>query len=205
MQEISGDDDAVDTGKGMTEMDEGVVERQDMALEITGDVTTEGISASKDGLGNVMANETQVAIMEDEATLVMADDVAAPIIPEETSISMANEAYAGTTHGIVPVTANKAFVGAADEARVGAEIGLVMPDEASVGMADVTRVDTAYGITLIVENFNLTIIAGSAAEDSHDQDADSVDSEETILAEPQLLQIIPFAAQHDEPPIIGPV
>jgi hypothetical protein len=58
---------------------------------------------------------------------------------------------------------------------------------------------------LVVADSNLIVTAGSTAEDSHDQDVDSVDSEETILAEPQPLQIIPFAAQHDEPRTIDPV
>ena len=47
--------------------------------------------------------------------------------------------------------------------------------------------------------------AGSAAEDSHDQDVSSVDSEETTSDEPQPLQVIPFAEQRSEPPVIDPV
>ena len=205
MQEVSGEDDAVDTGEGVTEMDEGVAERQEVALEITGDVTTEGTSASKDGSGDVMADETQVAVVGDEATLVMADDVTAPTIPDGTSIGMADEAYVDTARGITPVMADEILVGTADEACVGAEITPIMVDEASVGMANVTCVDTAYEITPIVANSNLAIIAGFAAKDSHDQDVDSVHSEETILAEPQPLQIIPFVAQRDEPRVIDSV
>uniref|UniRef100_A0A2N9F9W3 Aminotransferase-like plant mobile domain-containing protein n=1 Tax=Fagus sylvatica TaxID=28930 RepID=A0A2N9F9W3_FAGSY len=177
IEEVSGDDDTVDAGEGVTGVDEGVAEQQEMVLEITGDVTTEGISAGKDGFGDVVADETQVAVMRDEAALVMADDTAVPIIPDETPIGMADEAYVDTAHGVTLVMADEVLVGAADEACVGAEITPIMVDEASVG---------------------------SAAEDSQDQDADSVDSEETILAEPQPLQIIPFAAQRDEPRIVDP-
>ena len=47
--------------------------------------------------------------------------------------------------------------------------------------------------------------AGSAVEDSHDQDVNSVDSEETTSDEPQPLQVIPFADQRSELPVIDPV
>jgi hypothetical protein len=58
---------------------------------------------------------------------------------------------------------------------------------------------------ILVANFNIVIIAGSAAKDDHDQDIDSVDSEETIADEPQPLQIVPFADQRDEPRTIDPI
>uniref|UniRef100_A0A2N9EG59 Aminotransferase-like plant mobile domain-containing protein n=1 Tax=Fagus sylvatica TaxID=28930 RepID=A0A2N9EG59_FAGSY len=209
IKEVSGDDDVVDTGEGVTKMDEGVGEQQEVALEITGDVTIEGISAGKDGLSDVMADETQVAVVGGGATLVMADEAAretTPIIADETSIGMVDETHIGMAHGITPVMAEEVSVGIADEAHVGTgEIAPIMVDEASAGMVDQAYVGTAYKITSVVANSNLIIIAGSTAEDSHDQDADSVDSEETILAEPQPLQIIPFAAQHDKPRTIDPV
>ena len=46
------------------------------------------------------------------------------------------------------------------------------------------------------------LFAGSAVEGSHEQDVNSVDSEETTSDEPQPLQIIPFAGQRSEPPVI---
>uniref|UniRef100_A0A2N9J1V2 Aminotransferase-like plant mobile domain-containing protein n=1 Tax=Fagus sylvatica TaxID=28930 RepID=A0A2N9J1V2_FAGSY len=67
-------------------------------------------------------------------------------------------------------------------------------DEIHVGTADVTHADTL-----------LEIVPVMAGEDSHDQDVSSVDSEETTLDEPQLLQVIPFADQRGEPPVIDPV
>jgi hypothetical protein len=194
LQEISGDDDVVDTSVGMIEMDESVVERQKMALETTGDVTTMDTLVDKGDSGDVMADETLGAVVSDEAILTMADEA-----NHETAPIMADEASVGWTDETRVDTVDVAHV---DTAR---EIVPVMADEASVGMADETCVDTAYEITPVVANSNLTIIAGSAAEDSHDQDANSVDSKETILTEPQPLQIIPFTDQHDESPVIDPV
>ena len=49
------------------------------------------------------------------------------------------------------------------------------------------------------------LFAGSATEDSREQDVNSVDSEETTSDEPQPLQVIPFADQRSEPPVIDPV
>ena len=141
MQEISGDDDAVDTGVGMIEMDEGVDEGQKIALKTAEDVTMKGNPVDKDGFGDVMVDETLVAIMADETTLVMA-----------------NEAHVGTAH----------------------ETALVMVDEAFVGMADKAPV-------IVMVDPCLTIIAEFAAMDSHDQDANSVDLEETTSNEPQPL------------------
>uniref|UniRef100_A0A2N9IAP6 Aminotransferase-like plant mobile domain-containing protein n=1 Tax=Fagus sylvatica TaxID=28930 RepID=A0A2N9IAP6_FAGSY len=153
-KELSGDDDVIDTGVEMTEVDEGIVEWEEMALEITGDVTT-----------------------KDEATPVMADEAVyetAPIMADEISIGLVGEAHVGTAYGIAPVVADEASAGAVDEACAGTalEIVPVTTDEASVGFA---------------------------AEDSHDQDANSVDSEETTLNEPQPLQIIPFSDRHAIP------
>ena len=73
LQKVSGNDDAVDTGEGVTEMDESVAEQQKMALEITGDVATRGGSVDKD---DIMANEIQMAVVAGEATLVMVDEAA---------------------------------------------------------------------------------------------------------------------------------
>ena len=159
MQEISGDNDAIDTGAGMTEVDEGVVEGQEIALKTTGDVTMKGNPVDKDGFGDVMVDETLVVVMAHEATLVMAD-----------------EAHLGTAHETTPVIADEAFVGMADEAPV-----TVMADP------------------------SLTTIAESATMDSHDQDANFVDLEQTTSNEPQPLQIIPFSDQYDGVPAIDSV
>ena len=173
MQEISGDDDAVDTGVGMIEMDEGVVKGQKIALKTAEDVTMKGNPVDKDGFGDVMVDETLVAIMADETTLVMA-----------------NEAHVGTAHETALVMVGEASVGMVDkgthvmvdEAHVGTthETAPVMADEAFVGMADKAPV-------IVMVDPCLTIIAEFAAMDSHDQDANSVDSEETTSNEPQPL------------------
>jgi hypothetical protein len=44
LQEVNGDDDVVDTGVEMTEVDEDVAEGQEMVLETAGDVITNGYS-----------------------------------------------------------------------------------------------------------------------------------------------------------------
>ena len=192
-QEVSGDDDTVDAGERMTEVDEGVAERQEMVLETTGD---------KGDSGDIIADKTLGTVVSDETILAMADEAiheTAPIMADEVPVGWTNEAYVDMTdvapidmaHEIVAVMADKASVGVA---HIGTEITSVTADEASVGMTDVICVDTACEITPIVANSNLAIIVGSAAEDSPDQDVNFVDSEETILAEPQPLQIIPFAS-----------
>ena len=184
MQKVSGVDDAVDTGEGVTKMDESVAEQQEMASEIASDVTTRGGSVDKD---DIVADETQMAVVAGEATLVMADKAAretTPIMADEISMGMVEETHIGTTHGITPVMVEKVSVGIADEAHVGTgEIVSIMTNEASASMVDKAYVGTAYEITSLVANSNLITIAGSTAEDNHNQDADSVDSEETILAE----------------------
>ena len=73
MQKVSGVDDAVDTGEGVTKMDESVAEQQEMASEIASDVTTQGGSVDKD---DIVADETQMAVVAGEATLVMVDEAA---------------------------------------------------------------------------------------------------------------------------------
>jgi hypothetical protein len=156
-----------------------------MALEITGDVATRGGSVDKD---DIMADETQMAVVAGEATPVMADEAAretTPIMADEISMGMADEIHIGTARGITPVMVEEVSVGIADEPQVGTgEIVPIMADEASAGMVDKAYVGTAYEITSVVVDSNLIVTAGSTAEDSHDQEVDSVDSEETILAEP---------------------
>ena len=209
-QEVSGDDDTVDAGERMTEVDEGVAERQEMVLETTGDVISKDTPVHKGDSGDIIADKTLGTVVSDEAILAMADEAVhetAPIMADEVPVGWTDEAYVDMTdvapvdmaHEIVAVMADKASVGVA---HIGTKIASVTADEASVGMADVICVDTSCEITPIVVNSNLAIIVGSAVEDSPDQDIDSIDSEETILAEPQPLQIIPFASQHDEPRII---
>uniref|UniRef100_A0A2N9GAC1 Aminotransferase-like plant mobile domain-containing protein n=1 Tax=Fagus sylvatica TaxID=28930 RepID=A0A2N9GAC1_FAGSY len=132
IEEVSGDDDIVDAGVGTTEVNEGIVERQEVALEM-------------------------------RPFLFMADEA----VQSTTSI-MAEE----------------------------------VPGEIPVSMADVVRVDEAHEIAPVMADETLV---GSAAKDDHDQDIDSVDSEETVSDKPQPLQIIPFADQRDEPRTIDPI
>ena len=172
-------------------MDEGVVEGQEIALKITGDVTTKGNPVDKDGSGDVMADETLVAIVADEATLIMADEAPVTLMADETSLGMADEAHVGTTHETALVMANEASVGMTDEGTHG------MADEGTHVMADEAYVGIAHEIAPVIADLNLTIIAESAARDSHDQDVNSIDSEETTSNEPQPLQIIPFSDQYD--------
>ena len=109
MQEINGDDDAIDTSIGMTEVDEGVGEGQEITLKTAGDVTMEGNPVDKDGSGDVMANETLVAVMADEATLVMAD-----------------EAYVGTVHETALVMADETSVGMEMRPQLLADLSLTI-------------------------------------------------------------------------------
>uniref|UniRef100_A0A2N9HAB7 Aminotransferase-like plant mobile domain-containing protein n=1 Tax=Fagus sylvatica TaxID=28930 RepID=A0A2N9HAB7_FAGSY len=148
-KEISGDDDAIETGPGMTEVDE---------------------------------DEAPVTLMADKTSVGMVDE--GPRV-------MADEAYVGTAYETAPVMADEASIGMADEGTH------VMADEAYVGIV--------HEIAPIIADLNLTIIAESAAKDSHDQDANSVDSEETTSNEPQPLQIIPFSDQYDGVPTIDSV
>ena len=190
LQEVNGDDDIVDVGVEMAQVNKGIVERREVALESTDEVVAKDSPVDGSDSGGAMADETLGVTVSDEAILVMADEA----VRETTSI-MAEEAP-GEIH------VSMADVVCVDEAY---EIAPVMVDEAFTGMADRTRVDTVHEIIPVVANFNIAIIVGSAAKDDRDQDVESVDSEETILDEPQPLQIIPFAYQHDEPCTIDPV
>ena len=189
LQEVSGDDDIVDAGVETAEVNEGIVERREVALESTDEVVTKDSPVDGSDSGGAMADETLGITVLDEVVLVMADEA----VRETTSI-MAEE-VPGEIH------ISMADVACVDKAY---EIAPVMADEALTGMADGTRVDTVHEVILVVANFNIAIIVGSAAKDDHDQDVNSVDSEETISDEPQPLQIIPFADQHDEPRTIDP-
>ena len=152
-QELSGDDDIVDTSVEMTEVNEDVVERQEMVLETTDEVITKDTLVDGSDSGGTMANETLGVTVSDEAILVMAGKA----IHETISI-MAEEA-SDETHASTAdvVDVDKAF-----------KIVPVVADEAFTGMADKTRVDKTYEVILVVANSNIAIIAGSAAEDDHD-------------------------------------
>ena len=117
----------------------------------------------------------------------------------EAVLAMVGEAVHETTSIMAEEIPDEIHVSTADE------IVPVMADEAFTGTADRTRVDTAYEVIPVVADFNIAIIVGSVAEDDHDQDVDSIDSEETTSDKPQPLQIIPFADQRDEPRTIDPV
>uniref|UniRef100_A0A2N9I0U6 Aminotransferase-like plant mobile domain-containing protein n=1 Tax=Fagus sylvatica TaxID=28930 RepID=A0A2N9I0U6_FAGSY len=119
----------------------------------------------------------------------MADEALGVTVSDEAVLVMADEAVQSTTS----IMAEEA----PDETLVG------MADETLAGMADRTRVSIVHETIPVVADFNIVIIVGSAAEE--DQDIDSVDSEETIADEPQPLQIVPFADQHDEPRTIDPI
>uniref|UniRef100_A0A2N9JA03 Aminotransferase-like plant mobile domain-containing protein n=1 Tax=Fagus sylvatica TaxID=28930 RepID=A0A2N9JA03_FAGSY len=110
----------------------------------------------------------------------MADETLGVTVSDEAVLVMADEAVQSTTSIM------------AEE----------VPGEIPVSMADVVRVDEAHEITPVMAD---EALAGSAAKDDHDQDAGSVDSEETISDEPQPLQIIPFVDQRDEPRTIDPI
>jgi hypothetical protein len=190
LQEVSGDDDIVDAGVGTTEVNEGIVERQEVALESTDEVVTKDSPIDWSDSDDAMADETLGVTVSDEAVLVMADEA----VQSTTSI-MVEE-----VPGEIPVS--MADVVRVDEAH---EITPVMADEALAGMADETRISIVHEVILIVASFDIVIIVGSAAKDDHDQGAGSVDSEETISDEPQPLQIIPFVDQCDEPRTIDPI
>uniref|UniRef100_A0A2N9FUA4 Aminotransferase-like plant mobile domain-containing protein n=1 Tax=Fagus sylvatica TaxID=28930 RepID=A0A2N9FUA4_FAGSY len=109
---------------------------------------------------------------------VMADEALGVTVSDEAVLVMADEAIQSTTSIM------------AEEA----------PGEIPVSMADVVL--EAHEITPVMADETLV---GSAAKDDHDQDIDSVDSEETVSDEPQPLQIVPFADQRDEPHTIDPI
>jgi hypothetical protein len=173
LQELSGDDDVVDTITEMAEKDKDVVEGQGTALQITGDDT----SVDKGNSGNIMADEIPGVVVSNEDILAMADEV---------------------VHEVAPIMIDKVSVGWIDEAHVGTA------DIVHVDTADEIR-DRTYGVIPIVATSNVTVIAGSTAGDSHAQDVDSIDSEDTVLAKPQPLQIIPFSTRHDESRITDPI
>jgi hypothetical protein len=190
LQEVSGDDDIVDAGVETAEVNEGIVERREVALESTDEVVAKDSPADGSDSGGTMADETLGVTVSNEAVLAMAGEavqettsIMAEEVPDEIHVSMADV-----------VCVDKAY-----------EIAPAMADEAFTGIADGTRVDTAHEVIPVVANFNIAIIVGFAAEDDHDQDVDSVDSEETISDEPQPLQIIPFANRRDKPRTIDPV
>jgi hypothetical protein len=86
LQEVSGDDDTVDAGERMTEVDEGVAERQEMVLETTNDVNSKDTPVHKGDSGGIMANKTLGTVVSDEAILAMADEAVhetAPIMADE--------------------------------------------------------------------------------------------------------------------------
>ena len=93
----------------MTEVDEGVGEGQEITLKTAGDVTMEGNPVDKDGSGDVMANETLVVVMADEATPVMAD-----------------EAYVGTVHETALVMADETSVGMEMRLQLLADLSLTI-------------------------------------------------------------------------------
>jgi hypothetical protein len=194
LQEVSGGDDVVDAGVGTTEVSESIVERQEVGLKFTDDAAAKDSPIDWTDSDDAMADEALVVTVSDEAVLVMADEavqsttsIMAEETPGEIPVSMAD--VVPEAHEVTPVMADETLVG--------------MADETLAGMADRTRVSIVHETIPVVADFNIVIIVGSAAEE--DQDIDSVDSEETIADEPQPLQIVPFADQHDEPRIIDPI
>jgi hypothetical protein len=188
LQEVSGDDAIVDAGVGMTKVNKGIVERQEVALKSTDDVAAKDSPIDWTDSDDAMADETLGVTVPDEAVLVMAEEaiqsttsIMAVEVPGEIPVSVADTVRAEETHEIAPV----------------------MADETLTGMADETCISTIHEVIPVVANFNIVVIVGSAAKDGHDQDIDSVDSEETVSDAPQPLQIIPFADQRDEPRTIN--
>ena len=189
-QEVSGGNDVVDAGVGTAEASEGIVEKQEVALEPTDEVVAKDSPIDWTDSDDVIADETLGVTVPDEAVLVMADEaiqsttsIMAEEAPGEIPVSMAD--VVPETHEVTPVMADETLVG--------------MANETLAGMADRTRVSIVHEIIPVVASFNIVIIVGSAAEE--DQDIDSVDSEETIADEPQPLQIVPFAVLEIRGPI----
>uniref|UniRef100_A0A2N9IAK4 Uncharacterized protein n=1 Tax=Fagus sylvatica TaxID=28930 RepID=A0A2N9IAK4_FAGSY len=120
----------------------------------------------------------------------MADKTLGTVVSDEAILAMADEAV----HETAPIMAD--------------EVPVVWTDEAHVDMTGVAPVDMAHEIVAVMADGASVGVAHIGTEiasimaDEASVDVDSVDSEETILAEPQPLQIIPFASQHDEPRII---
>ena len=74
LQEVSGDDDIVGTGVEVDVVNEGVVEKQEVALEFTGEVVAQDSPVDGSDSGDTMADETLGVTVSDEAVLVMADE-----------------------------------------------------------------------------------------------------------------------------------
>ena len=69
LQEVSGDDDIVDAGVGTTKVNEGIVERQEVALESTGGVVEKDSPIDWSGSDDAMADETLGVTVSNEAVL----------------------------------------------------------------------------------------------------------------------------------------
>ena len=139
-QEVSGGNDVVDAGVGMAEASEGIVEKQEVALEPTDEVVAKDSPIDWTDSDDVIADETLGVTVPDEAVLVMADEavqsttsIMAEEAPGEIPVSMAD--VVPETHEVTPVMADETLVG--------------MADETLAGMADRTRVSIVHEIVLV--------------------------------------------------------
>jgi hypothetical protein len=122
LQEVSGEDDIVDAGVGTTEVNEGIVERREVALESTDEVVAKDSPIDWSDSDDAMADETLGVTVSDEAVLVMADEavqsttsIMVEEVPGEIPVSMADVVRVDGAHEITPVMADEALAGMADE------------------------------------------------------------------------------------------
>uniref|UniRef100_A0A2N9GHN1 Aminotransferase-like plant mobile domain-containing protein n=1 Tax=Fagus sylvatica TaxID=28930 RepID=A0A2N9GHN1_FAGSY len=98
IEEVSGGDDAiVDAGVGTTEVNEGIVERQEVALKSTDDVAAKDNEAAQ-STTPIMAEEVPGEIPVSMADVVRVDKAPeiAPVMADETLAGMADETLAGS-------------------------------------------------------------------------------------------------------------
>ena len=120
-QELSGDDDVVDTGAEMAEVNEDVAERQEMVLGTTDEVVTMDSLVDGGDSGGTTADETLGVTISDEAVLAMAGEavhettsIVAEEVPDEIHISTTDVVGVDKAYEIVPVMIDEAFTGMVD-------------------------------------------------------------------------------------------
>ena len=131
LQEVSGNDNVVNTSIEITEVGEDVAEDQEVMLETAGDVITTDIPIGEGDSGGIMADETLGTVVSDEDILVMADDavhettsIMADEVSDEIHVGTANVTHADTLLEIVPVMADEVLVGMADGTCVDTSVKL---------------------------------------------------------------------------------
>uniref|UniRef100_A0A2N9ED07 Aminotransferase-like plant mobile domain-containing protein n=1 Tax=Fagus sylvatica TaxID=28930 RepID=A0A2N9ED07_FAGSY len=134
IEEVSGDDDIVDAGVGTTEVNKGIVERQEVALESTDEVVAKDSPIDWSDSDDAMADETLGVTVSDEAVLVMADEavqsttsIMAEEVPGEIPVSMAD--VVDEAHEITPVMADEALAGSAAKDDHDQDVGSVDSEE----------------------------------------------------------------------------